>query len=219
MTPAGDNVVDTLTCLTLLHTVDAVGERVRSPKRTATPSRPPHRNGRKFAVMSVPPQQPQSPVQIPSAATPPVKVCPSCGAQAQTFASVCPHCHKRYRVKKSRTLLKVTLGVILGGLVLIVGCAAVIGGAANEASKSITREQNANAITNSQARAIELGTSRKAVEDELGAPKSTQESENTGLGSDTCIYYNVKGGQLLDSWQFCFDGAGQSGVLTSRNRL
>jgi len=31
--------------------------------------------------------------------------------------------------------------------------------------------------------------------------------------------YNVKGGEILDQWQFCFGGAGKSGKLTTKNRL
>ncbi len=118
-----------------------------------------------------------------------------------------------------KTFLKVTLGVIVGGLVLIIGCAALIGGAANEVSKGITTEQNRNAITNAQARSVELGTTRRTVQERFGPPKSDQESSNAGLGADTCTYYNVRGGQLLDSWQFCFEGAGLDGTLRSKNRL
>jgi hypothetical protein len=57
------------------------------------------------------------------------------------------------------------------------------------------------------------------VEDEFGPPKSDQESTNEGLGDDTCIYYNIKGGEFLDSWQFCFEGSGKDGKLRSKNRL
>jgi len=55
-----------------------------------------------------------------------------------------------------------------------------------------------------------------AVISEFGKPESTQESENEGLGEDSCIYYNVKGGGALDQWQFCFDSDDQ---LTGKNRL
>ena len=123
------------------------------------------------------------------------------------------------RKKRGGTVWKVMLGVVLGGCVLIVGCAALLGGAANEADKSLKRDQNKHAITNDQARGIPLGTTRGEVESQFGTPKDTQESENSGVGSDTCIYYNIKGGQLLDQWQFCFDGQGAAGKLTTKNRL
>jgi len=108
-----------------------------------------------------------------------------------------------------------TLLVIVG----VVGCAALVGGTANEIDKGIQKEQNSNAITNKQARSVKLGTTRGAVESKFGPPKSDQESTNEGLGDDTCIYYNVKGGEILDQWQFCFGGAGKSGKLTTKNRL
>jgi len=162
--------------------------------------------------------------RMPTPPTPPeviapTKLCQQCGAQAQTFDAKCPNCGKPYKAKKPRTVLKVMLGVALVGCVFIVGCVALIGGAANEASKSITKEQNSNAITNSQARSVKLGTTRRDVESRFGKPKSTQESTNQGLGSDSCIYYNIKNGQLLDSWQFCFQGKGLSATLRSKNRL
>jgi hypothetical protein len=108
---------------------------------------------------------------------------------------------------------------LIGGLILVIGCAALIGGAADEALEGIDKEQNRNAITNGQARSVKLGTTRAEVESKFGKPKSDQESENAGVGSDTCIYYNLKGGELLDQWQFCFGGKGKQGKLTGKNRL
>lgn len=118
-----------------------------------------------------------------------------------------------------KTVFKVILGVVIGGLVLIVGCSALIGGAANEAGKQLDKDQNKNAITNSQGRSVKLGTTRQEVERKFGKPKSDQESANEGLGEDTCIYYNLKGGELLDQWQFCFQGKGMQGKLTTKNRI
>lgn len=118
-----------------------------------------------------------------------------------------------------KTVFKVVLGVLIGGLLLIGGCVALIGGAANEVDKELDKEQNENAITNDQARSVKLGTTRAEVEQKFGKPESTQESENEGLGADTCIYYNVKGGEVLDQWQFCFGGNGNQGKLRNKNRL
>jgi len=113
----------------------------------------------------------------------------------------------------------VLLGALLAGLILIIGCVALIGGAANEVSNEIDEEQNRNAITNEQARSVKLGTTRADVEEQFGPPESDQESSTEGLGDDSCIYYNIKGGEVLDSWQFCFEGSGTSGKLRSKNRL
>lgn len=118
-----------------------------------------------------------------------------------------------------KTIFKVLIGVFLAGVLLIGGCTALLGAGASEVSKEIEADQKRNAITNTQARNTKLGASRRAVERRLGPPKSDQESSNDGLGDDSCIYYNLKGGEALDSWQFCFAGAGKSGKLRSKNRL
>ena len=113
------------------------------------------------------------------------------------------------------TVLKVMLGLILGVVLLTVGCVALFGSAAEEASKSLDAEQAENAITNQQARQIKLGARRRAVVAQLGRPKSTQESENEGLGRSGCIYYNIRGGDFGETWQFCFE----NGRLRGKNRL
>lgn len=66
----------------------------------------------------------------------PTKVCPHCGAQSRTTTDRCPNCGKGY---KKRGVLKGL--AIVGGifLLLIVGCTALLGGAANEVSKEIER--------------------------------------------------------------------------------
>jgi len=151
----------------------------------------------------------------PVAFTPPTKICPHCGAQAQTIDKRCPNCGKKY---KRRIFLKIVLAVFVGGLLLIGGCAALIGGAANEVDKELKKQQSEHSITNAQARSISLGTPRREVESRFGRPGDVQEGENAGLGSDSCIYYNVRNGDILDSWQFCFDGAGRNGTLSSKNR-
>lgn len=145
----------------------------------------------------------------------PTKVCQRCGTQAQTAGDRCPGCGKKY---KRRIFLKVILGVTAASLLLIVGCAALIGGAANEVNKQLEKAQNEHAISHAQARSVSLGTTRGQVEARFGRPEDVQEGQNAGLGSDSCIYYNVANGELLDSWQFCFEGAGANGKLTGKNR-
>lgn len=118
--------------------------------------------------------------------------------------------------KKSRTVLKVTLGVILGGCVLLAGCVALLAGGINEAEK----EQDRHAISLSDFRSIRTGMRRSDVIDRLGVePGDAQEFENEGLPGDavrsSCIYYNEKGKDLGEGryFQFCFDG----GRLTGKN--
>jgi len=109
------------------------------------------------------------------------------------------------------TVLKVMLGLLLAFVVLIVGCVALFGSAAEE----VTREQQENAITDAQARGLPLGTRRRAVIERFGRPASTQESESEGLGRSGCIYYNRADGEFGENWQFCFE----QGRLRSKNRL
>jgi len=114
--------------------------------------------------------------------------------------------------------------IVLGVLaVLGVGgcaaCAALVGTSVNEAGKAIDEEQNKNSITNEQARAVSLGTTRAEIEQMFGPPATDQESSNEGLGDDSCIYYNIRDAGVLDQWQFCFGGSGQAGKLRSKNRL
>jgi len=122
--------------------------------------------------------------------------------------------------KKPRTFLKVFLGVIVGGTVLllvsIAGCAAIIGGAANEVQK----DEQAHAIGVQQFRSVDIGATRSQVIADLGVqPGDAQEFENEGLpGSavkSSCIYYNETGKGLGEGqyFQFCFD----NGKLTGKN--
>lgn len=126
---------------------------------------------------------------------------------------------------KSLTLLQVILAALLAVAVLIVGCVALTSGGEDEVDEGVRRGQNSNAITNEQAQSLKLGTTRGAVESRFGPPRPDQEGRNDGLGTteglgdDTCIYYNLKPGELLNEWQFCFRGAGKSGKLTTKNRL
>jgi hypothetical protein len=106
-----------------------------------------------------------------------------------------------------KTVLKVALGVILGLTVLIVGCSALFSSAVDEVEK----DSQKNAKTVQEIRKAHLGDTRADIESRLGKPASTQESTSTsdrpddGIG-DSYIYYPVKGGEILDTWQLVFDG-------------
>lgn len=152
---------------------------------------------------------------------PPTKQCRSCGAVTQTFDTKCPHCQKKY--KQGGSAVKIVLGVLAGlvllGTVTVVGCAALIGSAANEAVKSLDAEQQAHAITKDQYDAVKIGWSESKVISELGKePENKQEFENESFVGDepsnsSCIYYNKDGGDFGDVFQFCFDEK----KLTSKN--
>lgn len=153
--------------------------------------------------------------------TAPTKVCPHCGAQAQTLGDRCPNCKKPYKQKRGRSFMKVLLAVVLGGLVLIVGCVALIGAGINEGVEEAEKEQDAKGITMSEFRSIKQGTTQDDVESQLGPPEDSQEFENQipelqdQPARSSCIYYPEKGKPLFEgrSFQFCFD----EGKLTSKN--
>lgn len=119
-----------------------------------------------------------------------------------------------------RSVWKIALGVVLGlGLfatVLIVGCAALIGSAAN----SVDEEAQAHSITKKEFREMPLGLSQATVIKRYGKPEDAQKFENKsyfGSGSEqsSCIYYNESGKGLFEgsSFQLCFT----NGVLDSKN--
>jgi hypothetical protein len=137
----------------------------------------------------------------------PSKVCPHCGAMSQTTEKKCPNCGKGF---KKRTLLKVFSALFLLGLITIVGCAALVGGAANEVSKQLDAEQAAHAISTRQFRSVDLGTRERTVIDQLGKqPEDKQQFQSESFvgnepSNSSCIYYNKKGGNFGDVFQFCF---------------
>jgi hypothetical protein len=116
-----------------------------------------------------------------------------------------------------RGRLLVTLGVLLGGTLLVGGCVAIIGIGADEAQK----ERNRKGINQSEFDSIQQGMSQQEVEQRLGPPKDSQEFEqNIPELQDqpfrsSCIYYPEKNQPLFEgqSFQFCFD----EGKLTSKN--
>lgn len=81
-----------------------------------------------------------------SSFTAPTKVCPNCGVQAQTTDDKCPSCNKKYKKKGKALKILLIIGLLL--LLAIGGCVALIGGVANEASKSIEKDENKPGGTN-----------------------------------------------------------------------
>ncbi|MCB0857682.1 MAG: DUF2510 domain-containing protein [Solirubrobacterales bacterium] len=154
--------------------------------------------------------------QTNSGYTAPTKVCPHCGASAQTTSKKCPNCGKGY---KKRTALKVFVAICVAGLIFVVGCTALLAGGVNEAVNELDAEQEKHAITRAQFQALEIGMTQQEVIDSTGkTPEDRQNFETEGILSkepekSSCIYYNRADGEFLDSYQLCFD----NGELTSKN--
>jgi hypothetical protein len=117
------------------------------------------------------------------------------------------------RKRRGGTFLKVVLGVVIGGTVLIAGCGAIIGAGLNAKETS--------GITRAEFDSISQGTAQSAIEDRYGKPEDSQQFEQqipelqSQPSTSSCIYYAEKGKEILDgqSFQLCFDEAN----LTSKN--
>lgn len=118
-----------------------------------------------------------------------------------------------------KTVLKITLGIVLGFTVLIVGCVALIGAGVDEAQKTSDK----TAITLAQYEAAKTGeTTRAQLVERFGKPQSSDSVQADGVEGipesdfqQDCIYYSRKG-KLASLFQFCVDG---DGVLRSKSAI
>lgn len=105
-----------------------------------------------------------------------------------------------------KTVLKIALGIILGFTVLIVGCVALIGGAANE----VVKEAGKTAITAAEYAGATTGSlTREQAEQQFGKPSSVSESSTVVEGLEKpvgseCVVYNREG-ELASGFLMCFD--------------
>lgn len=115
--------------------------------------------------------------------------------------------------RRGGTLLKVTLGVVLGGTILVGGCVALVAGGLSS--------KETDGITRAQFDSIAQGTDQGEIEDQYGKPRDSQDFENQipelqdQPSKSSCIYYPEKGKPVLEgqSFQLCFD----EGKLSSKN--
>lgn len=111
-----------------------------------------------------------------------------------------------------KTVLKIALGILLAGVVMIVGCVALIGTAANEVQK----DSDKTAITLEQYGSAKIGeATRSQIVADFGEPRSSDEIQAEGVAgipesdfSQSCIYYSRKG-ELASIFQLCFRGDGK----------
>jgi hypothetical protein len=116
-----------------------------------------------------------------------------------------------------KTVLKVMLGVVLAGVLLIAGCAVLIGSAAEDAVNEVEQEADAHALTPAEFRSIQKGSTIVQVRSEFGQPESSDNTESiTGRGRDRCLYYNQKSAGVLEGemYQLCFE----RGKLRAKNQ-
>jgi len=103
-----------------------------------------------------------------------------------------------------KTFLKVALGIALGFALLFVGCGALVGAGFN----AVQKEADKHAITQTQYESVKTGArgnTRKRILARFGEPQPVEEVEDDLPTDQTdCLYYNRKG-QVLLTYQFCFD--------------
>jgi hypothetical protein len=117
------------------------------------------------------------------------------------------------------TIFKIAAGLLLAMTVLIVGCTALVAGAANHADKQMQKDHDKHAITKRQLASVHMGDTKQDVIRVLGKPSNSQHletSDSLGERTNDCIYYNVRGSSWTDliDYQLCFT----NGHLDSKNQ-
>jgi hypothetical protein len=83
-----------------------------------------------------------------------------------------------------------------------VACAVLVGEGAEdigqEFEREFQREFDERAITRAEFESVERGMRLETVRRRLGPT-----AETTTIGDETCLYYNRKGGELGDQYEFC----------------
>jgi hypothetical protein len=87
------------------------------------------------------------------------------------------------------------------------GCFAIVAVVAVDESNRHKAQQR-NAISDPDARAIRLGTPRRAVVAAHGTPAKVFDRSRLQAGDD-CVFYNLKGDAIGRQWELCFDRAGK----------
>jgi hypothetical protein len=94
-----------------------------------------------------------------------------------------------------KTVIKIALGVLLAGVVLIGGCAVMIGAGAESVSKEIDKqeqqsEQHGRNLAK-KAKQLEHGMTRAEVIELMGKPSSVDKSSYDGLGKMEILSWDV----------------------------
>jgi hypothetical protein len=94
-----------------------------------------------------------------------------------------------------KLILKITAGILLAGVLTTVGCAALIGGAAD----SVTKDQEKNAASVAQVKQLHHGMTRREVHAVMAPAKPNLDSSSAteGLGTSAIENYDVKDGGKL----------------------
>lgn len=112
-----------------------------------------------------------------------MKVCKDCGTEVSKSAKTCPKCGRKLK----HTGLRVILGIIIIFIALI--AIASNGDNTNQETSSSNTSTNQSIVTKENYNKIEEGMTESEVENILGNPTSTSESETPGVGTMTLKHY------------------------------
>ena len=112
-----------------------------------------------------------------------MKVCKDCGIEVSKSAKACPKCGKK--IKHSG------LRIILGILVIVIGCGLLAGDTSNTNTQqtSSTSAKSESVVTKSNYDKIEEGMTKEDVKEILGEPSSISESQTPGVGKMELNHY------------------------------
>ena len=112
-----------------------------------------------------------------------MKVCKDCGTEVSKSAKTCPKCGRKLK----HTGLRVILGIIIIFIALI--AIASNGNNTNQETSSTNTSTNQSIVTKENYNKIEEGMTESEVENILGTPTSTSESETPGVGTMILKHY------------------------------
>jgi hypothetical protein len=120
-------------------------------------------------------------------------------------------------------VLKITLGILLAAVILIIGCGALIAGTTDEITSEIEKSGVANYGKNDRPmsaaayKSINVGDHIESVMERFGEPHAIVRGAKISTGMDDIYSWKVEGGALLDTYEF--DVNPKTRKITSKMRL
>lgn len=120
-------------------------------------------------------------------------------------------------------VLKITLGILLAAVILVIGCGALIAGTANEITSGFEKSgvadygENDRPMSTAVYKSIEIGDHIGSVMERFGEPQAIIRGGKISTGTDDIYSWKVEGGALLDSYEF--DVNPKTGKITAKMRL
>jgi hypothetical protein len=129
----------------------------------------------------------------------PLKVCRHCSVASRTEAGECPSCGRSYGRRGLQWRWWYAIPIV----------ALAFAGGYFGLSQLVYDDDEPAAVTEEEATAVQPGTSRADVEEELGAPEGEFANDSVGRTGEgavvSCTYYELAD-QPERAWQFCFQG-------------